>query len=132
MRPARATPTAATTTASSGIDPRRPRAQASRDAHVRDSPRCSRGDLLVVNDAATLPASLRGLDAAGQPVEARLVAGRRAAARFRARPLRRRRLAHPHRGSPAAPALPVGARVEFGALAAELGARVDGERLARR
>ncbi len=33
------------------------------------------GDLLVVNDAATLPASLRGVTAAGEPVEARL-AGR--------------------------------------------------------
>jgi S-adenosylmethionine:tRNA ribosyltransferase-isomerase len=31
------------------------------------------GDLLVVNDAATLPASLRGADEAGRPVEARLV-----------------------------------------------------------
>lgn len=31
------------------------------------------GDLLIVNDAATLPASLRGQDAAGHPVEVRLV-----------------------------------------------------------
>ncbi len=34
------------------------------------------GDLLVVNDAATLPASLRGTDEAGRPVEARLIAAR--------------------------------------------------------
>jgi S-adenosylmethionine:tRNA ribosyltransferase-isomerase len=32
------------------------------------------GDLLVVNDAATLPASLRGRDDAGRPVELRLLA----------------------------------------------------------
>jgi S-adenosylmethionine:tRNA ribosyltransferase-isomerase len=34
--------------------------------------RLREGDLLVVNDAATLPASLRGVTAAGVPVEARL------------------------------------------------------------
>jgi len=34
----------------------------------------SPGDLLIVNDAATLPASLRGRTAAGEPVEARLIA----------------------------------------------------------
>ncbi len=33
------------------------------------------GDLLVVNDAATLPASLRGVTGAGVPVEVRLVGG---------------------------------------------------------
>src|SRR5580765_607814 len=32
------------------------------------------GDLLVVNDAATLPASLAGYDATGNPLEIRLVA----------------------------------------------------------
>jgi S-adenosylmethionine:tRNA ribosyltransferase-isomerase len=32
------------------------------------------GDLLVVNDASTLPASLAGCDAAGRPLEVRLVA----------------------------------------------------------
>jgi len=34
------------------------------------------GDLVVLNDAATLPASLRGATAAGEPVEARLLASR--------------------------------------------------------
>jgi len=34
------------------------------------------GDLLVVNDAATLPASLRGADENGRPVEVRLIAAR--------------------------------------------------------
>jgi S-adenosylmethionine:tRNA ribosyltransferase-isomerase len=43
----------------------------------------SPGDLLVVNDAATLPASLRGRTASGAPVEARLV-GRRAGGAWRA------------------------------------------------
>jgi S-adenosylmethionine:tRNA ribosyltransferase-isomerase len=45
------------------------------DKHVRDLvdlPR--RGDLLVVNDAATLPASLQGATARGVPVEVRLAA----------------------------------------------------------
>jgi S-adenosylmethionine:tRNA ribosyltransferase-isomerase len=41
------------------------------------------GDLLVVNDAATLPASLCGRAASGAPVEARLV-GRRAGGAWRA------------------------------------------------
>ena len=41
------------------------------------------GDLLVVNDAATLPASLRGRTASGAAVEARL-AGRRAGGAWRA------------------------------------------------
>ena len=31
------------------------------------------GDLLVVNDAATLPASLRGQDARGRDIEVRLI-----------------------------------------------------------
>ncbi|HVR09345.1 MAG TPA: S-adenosylmethionine:tRNA ribosyltransferase-isomerase [Thermoanaerobaculia bacterium] len=36
--------------------------------------RLREGDLLVVNDAATLPASLQGATAAGMPIEARLAA----------------------------------------------------------
>jgi S-adenosylmethionine:tRNA ribosyltransferase-isomerase len=44
------------------------------DARVRDLPRLLRaGDLLVVNDAATLPASLHGRDGAGRPIELRLL-----------------------------------------------------------
>ena len=42
------------------------------------------GDLLVVNDAATLPASLRGATAQGAPIEARLLASRGGASRWRA------------------------------------------------
>lgn len=50
-----------------------PRAGTLRDARVRDLPALLRaGDLLVVNDSATLPASLRGRTAEGLPVEARL------------------------------------------------------------
>jgi S-adenosylmethionine:tRNA ribosyltransferase-isomerase len=45
------------------------------EARMRDLPTLLEpGDLLVVNDAATLPASLRGHDEAGRPVEARLLA----------------------------------------------------------
>lgn len=45
-----------------------------RDARVADLARfVDAGDLVVVNDAATLPASLRGRTKDGEPVEARLV-----------------------------------------------------------
>lgn len=63
------------------IDPRR---EDYSDAHVRDLPAMLRpGDLLVVNDGATLPASLAGVTATGAPVEARLI-DRLAEGRFRA------------------------------------------------
>ena len=53
-----------------------PRSGALRDARVGDLPALLRkGDLLVVNDGATLPAALRGRTAAGAPVEARLFDG---------------------------------------------------------
>jgi S-adenosylmethionine:tRNA ribosyltransferase-isomerase len=43
------------------------------DQRIADLPRALRaGDLLVLNDAATLPASLRGSGPAGEPVELRL------------------------------------------------------------
>jgi S-adenosylmethionine:tRNA ribosyltransferase-isomerase len=52
-----------------------PRAGDWRDARVRDLPRhLSAGDLLVVNDAATVPASLAAVTARGEPVEVRLAA----------------------------------------------------------
>jgi S-adenosylmethionine:tRNA ribosyltransferase-isomerase len=54
------------------LDPRRGRW---RDARVRDLPRALRpGDLLVVNDAATVPASLHACTATGDDVELRLAA----------------------------------------------------------
>ncbi len=52
-----------------------PRAGDWRDARVRDLPRhLSPGDLLVVNDAATVPASLPAVTARGDRVELRLAA----------------------------------------------------------
>jgi S-adenosylmethionine:tRNA ribosyltransferase-isomerase len=52
-----------------------PRAGDWRDARVRDLPRhLSSGDLLVVNDAATVPASLPAVTARGDAVELRLAA----------------------------------------------------------
>jgi hypothetical protein len=46
------------------------------DRRVADLARLLRaGDLLVVNDAATLPASLTGTTEAGEPVELRLAGG---------------------------------------------------------
>ena len=50
-------------------------AYAVRDAHVRDLPSLLReGDLLVVNDAATIPASLRASCPGGAQMEVRLLA----------------------------------------------------------
>src|ERR1019366_8678941 len=52
-----------------------PRAGDWHDARVRDLPRhLIPGDLLVVNDAATVPASLMARTARGEPVEVRLAA----------------------------------------------------------
>ncbi|HVI24069.1 MAG TPA: S-adenosylmethionine:tRNA ribosyltransferase-isomerase, partial [Myxococcales bacterium] len=46
-----------------------------RDGHVGDlTSILTPGDVLVVNDAATLPGSLRGSTTGGLPIEARLVA----------------------------------------------------------
>ena len=54
---------------------RNPRARAWRDARVRDlAGILRRGDLLVLNDAATVPASLRAVTSRGEPVEVRLAA----------------------------------------------------------
>jgi len=80
------------------------------------------GDLLVVNDAATVPASLRGHDADGNAIEVRLIAARAddrfAAVLFGAGDWRARTEDRP----PPAP-LPIGARLTFGALDAEIVAR---------
>lgn len=85
------------------------------------------GDLLVVNDAATLPAALRGRDEAGHPIEARLVsAGQPApagadegerfwAVLFGAGDWRART-----EDRPPPPALPVGARLDFAPPVAEI------------
>jgi S-adenosylmethionine:tRNA ribosyltransferase-isomerase len=78
------------------------------------------GDLLVVNDAATLPASLAGCDDAGHPVEARLVDapdehGMARAVLFGAGDWRTRT-----EDRPAPPALAPGAQLHFDGLAARL------------
>ncbi|HEV8232125.1 MAG TPA: S-adenosylmethionine:tRNA ribosyltransferase-isomerase [Thermoanaerobaculia bacterium] len=53
-----------------------PRSGRLEDRRIRDLPRLlRRGDLVVVNDAATLPASLQGRTSAGEPIEARLAGG---------------------------------------------------------
>jgi S-adenosylmethionine:tRNA ribosyltransferase-isomerase len=78
------------------------------------------GDLLVVNDAATLPASLRGTDDTGRPIEARLIAARGgarfAAVLFGAGDWHTRT---EDRAPP--PELPDGTRLHFGALGATVG-----------
>lgn len=54
-----------------------PRTGALADAHIQDLPeRLTPGDLVVVNDAATLPASLSGRGPASQPLELRLAGER--------------------------------------------------------
>ena len=51
-----------------------PKSGALADFAVRDLPaRLSPGDLLVVNDAATLPGSLQGEAPGGAPIEVRLI-----------------------------------------------------------
>jgi S-adenosylmethionine:tRNA ribosyltransferase-isomerase len=103
------------------VDPRR---GSLRDAHVGDLPSMLRaGDLLVINDSATLPASLPGLTDAGEPVEARLLGGadgRFQALLFGAGDFRTRtedRLAPPR--------LDVGATLTFGANLAAVIERVS-------
>jgi S-adenosylmethionine:tRNA ribosyltransferase-isomerase len=52
-----------------------PRSASLRDARIADLPSILRpGDVLVVNDAATLPGSLQGRSPGGAPIEIRLVA----------------------------------------------------------
>ena len=80
------------------------------------------GDLLVVNDAATIPASLPGRDAAHEPLEARLIAadlergpGHFWAVLFGAGDWRQRT-----EDRPAPPAVAPGDRLRFGELDAEV------------
>jgi S-adenosylmethionine:tRNA ribosyltransferase-isomerase len=91
-----------------------PRAGALRDARVGDLPSLLReGDLVVVNDGATLPASLHGATAAGEPVEARIFSGsgdgRFRAVLFGAGDARTRT-----EDRPPPPPLPPGAEIAFG------------------
>jgi len=80
------------------------------------------GDLLVVNDAATFPASLLGHDDAGHPVEARLIGdaggGRFRAVLFGAGDWRHRT---EDRSPPDPASFAPGARLRFGDLIAVVG-----------
>jgi S-adenosylmethionine:tRNA ribosyltransferase-isomerase len=76
------------------------------------------GDLLVVNDAATLPASLRGQDEAGRAVELRLVGVD--GERFQGVLLGAGDWRQRTEDRPAPPELPAGARLRFGALGARV------------
>jgi S-adenosylmethionine:tRNA ribosyltransferase-isomerase len=80
------------------------------------------GDLLVVNDAATVPASLRGRDDDGNPIEARLLTAR-ADDRFSAVLFGAGDWHQRTEDRPPPAALPVGARLRFGALVAQIAAR---------
>src|SRR3954469_19562028 len=77
MRPARTYPEQRDDVRLLVIDPAAPDGAGLRETRTPALPDLlAPGDLLVVNDAATLPASLRGFDEAGRPVEARLIAAR--------------------------------------------------------
>jgi S-adenosylmethionine:tRNA ribosyltransferase-isomerase len=77
MRPARTYPEQRDDVRLLVIDPAAPEGAGLRETRTPALPDLlAPGDLLVVNDAATLPASLRGFDEAGRPVEARLIAAR--------------------------------------------------------
>jgi S-adenosylmethionine:tRNA ribosyltransferase-isomerase len=92
-----------------------PRAGTLRDARVRDLPAMLRaGDLLVVNDGATLPASLRGLTAGGEPVEARLAGTIDGDGRFRAVLFGAGDHTQRTEDRPPPPPLGAGARLSFG------------------
>ncbi len=77
MRPARTYPARRDDVRLLVVDPRLPPDGGLRETRTTQlAALLAPGDLLVVNDAATLPAALAGSDEAGQPVEARLVAAR--------------------------------------------------------
>jgi S-adenosylmethionine:tRNA ribosyltransferase-isomerase len=80
------------------------------------------GDLLVVNDAATLPASLAGHDGAGNAVEARLVSAD-GGSRFWAVLFGDGDWHTRTEDRPPPPELAVGAQLRFGSIGAELVAR---------
>ncbi len=123
MRPARDYPVRRDDVRLLVMDPRLPPRGGLRETRTRALPAfLAPGDLLVVNDAATLPASLAGADGAGRPVEARLVAAR-GERRFAAVLLGAGDWRQRTEDRPAPPELPVGASLRFGARG-ELGARV--------
>ena len=105
------------------IDPPAPMDAALRETRTPALPDfLAAGDLLIVNDAATVPASLRGRDDAGNEIEARLIAAR-ADDRFSAVLFGAGDWHQRTEDRPPPAALPVGARLRFGALVAEIVAR---------
>jgi S-adenosylmethionine:tRNA ribosyltransferase-isomerase len=105
------------------IDPVAPEGAALRETRTPALPDfLTAGDLLIVNDAATVPASLRGRDDAGNEIEARLVAARGdesfSAVLFGAGDWHQRTEDRPPPAD-----YSIGARLHFGKLAAEIVAR---------
>ena len=141
MRPARTYPEQRDDVRLLVIDPAAPEGAGLRETRTPALPELlAPGDLLVVNDAATLPASLCGTDEAGRPVEVRLIAARGgwraeagASSPLRLSPLRVSplRFAAVLFGAgdwrtrtedrPPPPELAEGARLRFGALRATVG-----------
>jgi S-adenosylmethionine:tRNA ribosyltransferase-isomerase len=142
MRPARTYPEQRDDVRLLVIDPAAPDGAGLRETRTPALPELlAPGDLLVVNDAATLPASLRGTDEAGRAIEVRLIAARggwradagSAQSSLRFSPLRFSplRFAAVLFGAgdwhtrtedrPPPPELAEGARLRFGALRATIG-----------
>ena len=121
MRPARTYPHRRDDVRLLVIDPAAPAGSGLRETRTPALPDLlGPDDLLVVNDAATLPASLRGTDEAGHALEARLVAAR-GGARFAAVLFGAGDWHTRTEDRPAPPEIAPGARVRFGALGATLG-----------
>jgi S-adenosylmethionine:tRNA ribosyltransferase-isomerase len=127
MRPARTYPARRDDVRLLVIDPRAPRGRALLETRTPALPALlGAGDLLVVNDAATLPASLQGHDSDGRPVEVRLLAAdpegrpRFQAVLFGAGDWRQRT-----EDRPPPPDLPPGTRLAFGRLSAEIVSRAS-------
>ena len=121
MRPARTYPERRDDVRLLVIDPAAPAGSGLKETRTPALPELlAPGDLLVVNDAATLPASLRGTDEAGHPVEARLIAAR-GEARFAAVLFGAGDWHTRTEDRPAPPELTEGARLRFGALGAIVG-----------
>ncbi len=121
MRPARTYPDRRDDVRLLVIDPAAPDGTGLRETRTPALPELlAPGDLLVVNDAATLPASLRGTDDAGRPIEARLIAAR-GGARFGAVLFGAGDWHARTEDRPAPPEFADGARLRFGALGATVG-----------
>ena len=131
MRPARTYPEQRDDVRLLVIDPAAPDGAGLRETRTPALPELlAPGDLLVVNDAATLPASLRGTDENGRPVEVRLIAARGgwradagapSALRFAAVLFGAGDWHTRTEDRPPPPELAEGARLRFGALSATVG-----------